>query len=130
MSLIPLPSPNSVSSILDAYFDEAKATRRIGSAEADILEEVVMGMKDYFEMSLGNLLLYRLERQQYFEVRNILDGKSKKDSVGPEWEGFKGKTVVDVYGAEHLARLFSKSSFSCLLSYLPPFRTFGSAMFR
>lgn len=117
MSLVPLPSPTPVTTILDTYFEEEKGSRRIGSADAEILEEVIMGMKDYFEMCLGRALLYRFERQQYFEVRNILDGKAKKGTFGPEWEGFKGKTVVDVYGAEHLARLFGESF--PLISILP-----------
>ncbi|MDI1491944.1 MAG: Esa1p-associated factor [Ramalina farinacea] len=98
LSLVPLPSPHPVNSILDTYFDETKGHRRLGSAEADLLEEVVMGMKDYFEQCLGRILLYRFERQQYYEVR------AGMDRGGGEFEGRKG--VGDVYGAEHLCRLF------------------------
>ena len=93
---------------MDTYFEEEKGKRRLGSAEAEILEEVVQGMKEYFEMCLGRVLLYRFERQQYFEVRNALEGNSKAPT-GEEWETLKGKGVGDVYGAEHLLRLFGTS---------------------
>ena len=101
MSLVPLPSPHPVNSILDTYFEEEKGKRRLGSAEADLLEEVVMGMKDYFETCLGRILLYRFERQQYFEARQSME----------KGEGeFAGKSLIgDVYGAEHLCRLFGMS---------------------
>lgn len=97
LALIPLPAVNSVNEILDAYFEEEKAKRRIGSAEASILEEVIAGIKEYFEKSLGKILLYRFERQQYFEVRQKLEAGQA------EWEN---KSIGDIYGVEHLARLF------------------------
>lgn len=98
LSLVPLPSEHPVSEILDTYFEEEKHKRRLGSAEADLLEEVVVGMKDYFDKCLGRLLLYRFEREQYFQVRKLWD--EGKD----EWEG--KNTPSTVYGAEHLCRLF------------------------
>ena len=69
-----------------------------GSAEADILEEVVMGVKEYFEKSLGRILLYRFERDQYFEVRKLWEGN---DANADRYKG-----AGDVYGPEHLCRLF------------------------
>ncbi|KAJ3077949.1 Esa1p-associated factor, partial [Rhizoclosmatium hyalinum] len=56
----------------------------------DILEELVNGIKSYFDKALGNILLYRFERQQYVELK-------KK---------FGDKEMSEVYGAEHLLRLF------------------------
>ena len=97
MSLVPLPSEHPVNEILTTYFEEEKHKRRLGSAEADLLEEVVAGCKEYFEKCVGRILLYRFERQQYAEVRKLWEeGKG-------EWEG---KNAGDVYGAEHLCRLF------------------------
>ncbi|KAL9629862.1 MAG: hypothetical protein Q9164_006685, partial [Protoblastenia rupestris] len=84
LSLVPLPSPHPVNSILDTYFDEEKGKRRLGSPEADLLEEVVMGMKDYFEACLGRILLYRFERQQYLNVKKDMDKGVE------EFEGKKG----------------------------------------
>ena len=98
--LVPLPSKTPVTLILDTYFDEEKGKRRLGSAEADLLEEVVAGVKEYFDKCLGRILLYRFEREQFFEVRSLWEG-----AVRGEWEG---KGPGDVYGAEHLARLFGK----------------------
>ena len=102
LHLVPLPSKTPVNMILDTYYEEEKAKRRPGSAEADILEEVVAGIKEYFQHSLGRILLYRFEREQYHEIRQLWEG-----AVGGEWEG---KGPGDVYGAEHLARLFGKSN--------------------
>lgn len=96
---------------MDTYFEEEKGKRRLGSAEAFILEEVVAGTKEYFEISLGRILLYRFERQQYFDVRK------KMEAGKDEWEN---KTIGDVYGAEHLARLFGTSFpyFMCVVTAL------------
>ncbi|MCJ1309062.1 Esa1p-associated factor [Agyrium rufum] len=95
--LVPLPSKTPVNAVMDAYFDEEKGKRRYGSAEADLLEEVVAGVKEYFEKALGRILLYKFERNQYYEWKK-------------KWEGgdseLEGKNAGDVYGAEHLARLF------------------------
>jgi mortality factor 4-like protein 1 len=54
------------------------------------LEEVVAGLKLYFNRALGAMLLYRFERQQYTDLR-------KK---------FPKKEMSDIYGAEHLLRIF------------------------
>ena len=99
--LVPLPSKTPANKILDTYYEEEKVKRRPGSAEADLLDEVVAGVKDYFENALGRILLYRFEREQYHEVRQLWEG-----AVGGEWEG---KGPGDVYGAEHMARLFGTS---------------------
>lgn len=70
-----------------------------------------MGVKEYFEKCLGRILLYRFEREQYFDIRQQWESGTK------EWEG---KGAGDVYGAEHLCRLFGISnpcSFSCYLPF-------------
>lgn len=94
---VPLPSKAPANFIIDQYWNEEKKSRRLGSVEADILEEFCMGLKTYFEKALGKILLYRAERQQLQEVRKWWE--SGKYS---EWEG---KGVGDCYGGEHLARL-------------------------
>jgi mortality factor 4-like protein 1 len=79
---------------LKAYSAAEKTARprRPGSAEADIFEEVVSGIKVYFDRCLGNVLLYRFERQQYVDIRRTSEGKEMEMS--------------EIYGAEHLLRLF------------------------
>lgn len=101
LSLVPLPAKITVNEILNAYKKEEQETRRVGSAEADILEEVISGMKDYFDATLGRILLYRFEREQYLESR-----KDWEAGIG-DFEGKSGP--ADVYGAEHLSRLLGRS---------------------
>ena len=100
LQILSLPAKHPVREILDTYFEEEKGKRRLGSAEADLLEEMVAGMKQYFDKTLGKMLLYRFEREQYFRIRQAMD---KGD---PE---FKDKAIGDIYGPEFLARLFGKS---------------------
>ena len=66
--LVPLPSQAPANYIIDSYFEDEKMNRRLGSAEADILEEFCAGLKVYFEKSIGKILLYRFERGQLAEV--------------------------------------------------------------
>ncbi|MCJ1340529.1 Esa1p-associated factor [Bachmanniomyces sp. S44760] len=97
LSLVPLPAKRPVNDILDTYFEEEKGKRRLGSAEADLLEEVVSGVKEYFDKCLGRILLYRFEREQFFDIRKLWEAATG------DWDG---KGPGDVYGAEHLCRLF------------------------
>ena len=66
--LVPLPSQAPANFILDEYFNEEKTNRRLGSVEADILEEFCVGLKTYFEKAIGKILLYRFERSQLNDV--------------------------------------------------------------
>ncbi|EXJ85642.1 hypothetical protein A1O1_06008 [Capronia coronata CBS 617.96] len=95
--LVPLPSQAPANYILDEYFNQEKLNRRLGSPEADVLEELVSGLKVYFEKALGKLLLYRFERNQLQDVRKLWESGRYKD-----WEG---KGPGDCYGAEHLTRM-------------------------
>lgn len=109
--LVPLPSRSPVSLFLDNYTAAESANRRPGSAESDLLEEVVAGVKEYFNKSLGRMLLYRPERPQYQEIYpQLVKGSGE----------LAGKTVADVYGVEHLCRLFGTFPFysprTCMLT--------------
>lgn len=57
--LVPIPAEYTVERILDEYLQFEAPKRVRGSAQADILEEVVAGLKEYFEKCLGRILLYR-----------------------------------------------------------------------
>jgi mortality factor 4-like protein 1 len=57
--LVPLPSAHPVNSILNDYLEFERPKRQPASAQADILEEVVAGLKEYFDKCLGRILLYR-----------------------------------------------------------------------
>ncbi|KAL8763249.1 MAG: hypothetical protein Q9184_000889 [Pyrenodesmia sp. 2 TL-2023] len=97
LALVPLPAQKPVNMILRDYVEEEKPKRFPGSADMDLLEEVVAGMKEYFDVALGRMLLYRFERQQYLDVR-----KAWGEQKG-EWKGKMGP--ADTYGAEHLCRM-------------------------
>jgi mortality factor 4-like protein 1 len=72
MMLVPLPSQAPANFIIDEYFNEEKNHRRLGSAEADILEEFCAGLKMYFDKAVGKILLYRFERAQLAEVSTMM----------------------------------------------------------
>jgi len=57
--LVPLPAAHPVNEILNDFLEFEKPKRMPGSAEADILEEVIAGLREYFEKCLGRILLYR-----------------------------------------------------------------------
>lgn len=65
------------------------------------MEEVIAGLKLYFNKALGSMLLYKFERQQYADIR-------KK---------YPKKEMSDIYGAEHLLRIFGKASARLLTSF-------------
>ncbi len=56
----------------------------------DTVKEVTQGLKVYFDKALGSILLYRFERLQYSELQHS----------HPDTE------MSELYGAEHLLRLF------------------------
>ena len=87
--LVPLPRKPSVAEILTEY-RLTVPLKRPGSAEADIFDEIMNGLQQYFEKCLGTILLYRFERQQYADIR-----KKYGDQI----------RLSEVYGAEHLLRL-------------------------
>lgn len=99
--LVPLPSQKPVTKFLNDYYHHESINRRPGSPDADILEEVIAGLKEYFNKALGRLLLYRFERQQYYTLFKQIDSGHGEHA---------GETLADVYGCEHLLRLFSKPS--------------------
>lgn len=95
--LVPLPSKAPVSLFLDDYTAAETLNRRPGSAESDILSEVVAGVREYFNNCLGRMLLYKQERPQWQEIHaQFIKGTGE----------LAGKSVADVYGVEHLCRLF------------------------
>jgi len=85
--IVSLPRSPTVSQIL-RDFETSKA--RKGSIQAET-KEVCEGLEQYFNRALGTVLLYRFERPQY----NNYFASSKEQPA-------------NVYGAEHLLRLFVK----------------------
>lgn len=57
--LVPLPHTKPVTRLFEDYLAFEKPHREEGTASMDILEEVMAGFREYFEKSLGRILLYR-----------------------------------------------------------------------
>ncbi|CAG8655580.1 683_t:CDS:10, partial [Acaulospora morrowiae] len=95
-SLLKLPRTPNVVEILNQYLDYKRknvASNLSSSSKTekgDIYTEVAHGIQVYFEKTLGNILLYGYERQQYVDIR----------------KQYLEKENTEIYGAEHLLRLF------------------------
>jgi len=63
--LVPLPHPNPISKILTDYSAYESPKRPEGSAQIDILEETLAGLKEYFDKCLSRILLYRSVKRCY-----------------------------------------------------------------
>ncbi len=82
-----LPVTPSVTEILDQFSDSVPSDEK---GEADAVRQVVRAVKIFFKHALGAMLLYKFERPQFEDF------------------DFSESDVGDVYGAEHLLRLFVK----------------------
>ncbi|PWY99698.1 NuA4 histone acetyltransferase complex, Eaf3/MRG15 subunit [Testicularia cyperi] len=108
--LVPLPRKPCVKDILEDYKKHYLTNRKDGKRSPQVVEEVLKGLKLYFDRSLGQNLLYRFERAQYVDYRkkngpkmgdgDVGNARSGNGSMGGDME------PSDVYGAEHLLRLF------------------------
>lgn len=58
---------------------------------------MIQGLKEYFNKSLGRLLLYRFEREQFFDILTQTEQATSD---------LAGKSMSEIYGGEHLLRLF------------------------
>ncbi|KAF1809102.1 mortality factor 4-like protein-like protein 1 [Eremomyces bilateralis CBS 781.70] len=94
--LVSLPSATPASIIIDRYFQYESRKRPNPSADLDLLEEVIQGLKEYFNKTLGRMLLYRFERQQYLDIIKRVENPTDE---------LAGRPMVDIYGGEHLLRL-------------------------
>ncbi|CAM9802988.1 unnamed protein product [Phaeothamnion confervicola] len=64
--------------------------KRCNPAQFSRFQELIDGLRVYFEKALGKILLYRQERAQYDHVTKASPGKD----------------ASQIYGCEHLLRLF------------------------
>lgn len=118
--LVPLPRTPSVSTILEDYKRHYLSSKPSSSSSSSsskqpprspaVVEEILKGLKLYFDRSLGQNLLYRFERAQYVEYRKKNGPKMGDGDVGNSRtaSGSMGGDMEpsDVYGAEHFLRLF------------------------
>ncbi|KAJ2456187.1 Esa1p-associated factor [Coemansia sp. RSA 2336] len=92
--LVPLPRVPTVAQMLEQYQEHRRSSkdkRRSARRDDDeIVDEIIDGLKVYFDKALGNVLLYRFERYQY---KQMLDK-------------YPERNPTEIYGPEHLLRLF------------------------
>ncbi|XP_060230736.1 mortality factor 4-like protein 1 [Meriones unguiculatus] len=98
--LFQLPAKENVDAILEEYANCTKSHGRADNKEYAV-DEVVGGIKKYFNVMLGTQLLYEFERPQYAEI--LL--------AHPD------VPVSHIYGAPHLLRLFVR--IGAMLAYKP-----------
>ncbi|KAJ5884483.1 Chromatin modification-related protein eaf3 [Penicillium tannophilum] len=91
-SVVQLPHAKSVYQILQDWRAEELPKRH--HVDVSVMDEVIAGLSEYFEVVIDKLLLYRYERHQYRVLKK-------------KYFNNKDKTPLHVYGAEHLIRLMS-----------------------
>lgn len=81
--------------IIKTYLEFKKSKVHEGEAseekEYKNIEGIMQGVQSYFDRALSSILLYRMERRQYQELR-----QNQSEEV----------PLSQIYGAEHLIRLF------------------------
>ncbi|XP_056881346.1 mortality factor 4-like protein 1 isoform X3 [Takifugu flavidus] len=93
--LFHLPAKKNIETVLEDYANYKKSKGNSDNKEYAV-NEVVAGIREYFNVMLGTQLLYKFERPQYAEVL----------TEHPEMP------MSQVYGAPHLLRLFVSLSLS------------------
>jgi mortality factor 4-like protein 1 len=86
--LVPLPRKKTVHHILQDYIQSV--VDNPNGVRPGVAAEMTQGIKEYFNVMLGTQLLYKFERPQYGDLLNDMPSKS----------------MCEIYGVEHLLRLF------------------------
>ncbi|XP_016320763.1 mortality factor 4-like protein 1 [Sinocyclocheilus anshuiensis] len=98
--LFHLPAKKKVDDVLEDYASY-KRTRGNSDNKEQAVNEVVAGIREYFNVMLGTQLLYKFERPQYAEIL----------------ANHPDKSMSQIYGAPHLLRLFVR--IGAMLAYTP-----------
>lgn len=102
--LIRLPRTMTVRKIIDEYLEFKKMKEKLGKDEIKEVSEFCESLVIYFDRALPVILLYRHERKQYDNAAKYMEQKHHSSSSSSG----NGRTLMpsDVYGGEHLNRLF------------------------
>ncbi|KAA8595934.1 hypothetical protein FQN60_011225 [Etheostoma spectabile] len=102
-SLFHLPAKKNIETVLEDYANYKKSKANLDNKEFAV-NEVVAGIREYFNVMLGTQLLYKFERPQYAEIM----------AEHPDMP------MSQVYGAPHLLRLFVSFCIVPHVLFAPP----------
>lgn len=88
-----LPARPTISAILKDFVNSKKMATKASTDKEVILNELTLGLKDYFNIMLGPQLLYKFERLQYQQLLK---------------ESGNDVDLTNQYGTIHLIRLFTR----------------------
>jgi len=128
LNLVPSSLPLVLSCLLSSLLSLLSPSYFIAREEQRNMREVLEGLLIYFDQALGSILLYRFERPQYADIVKVLFRLFSLLSLSSLFffflqfflqfflrsQSFTNKRLCEVYGAEHLLRLFGSSSL-CVL---------------
>lgn len=107
--LVPLPRKPTVAQVIKTYLESKREKVHEGETaeekELKNVEGIMEGVQSYFDRALSSILLYRMERRQYQELRQ------KQTEEVP---------LSQIYGAEHLIRLFVRLPVLLASADIPP----------
>lgn len=66
--LVPLPHPHPFDEVVKEYMDWEIPHRPEDSAEKDLLEETMAGLREYFNRALGRILLYKFVARKLIQT--------------------------------------------------------------
>lgn len=109
----------------DGASGSGSGSSRLLTQPLAVLDEVLSGLELYFDKALGNNLLYRFERTQYLQISKGAaaamtgrnrggagasgeEAKSKREVTPTGGQEAEEKQPSEIYGAEHLLRLFGE----------------------
>ncbi|XP_044734858.1 mortality factor 4-like protein 1 [Chrysoperla carnea] len=99
--LVNLPAEVTINKILEDYIAHKRASKTHNPNRDAAIEDMITGIKDYFNVMLGPQLLYKFERPQYAELL----------------QNHPNEPMSNIYGVVHLLRLFVK--LGPMLAYTP-----------
>ena len=113
-----------MSNIIEQYVQHLDSTE-LSPARKSSATEVIKGLGEYFNVSLGTQLLYTVEKLQY-RVGWTLENYITMFNPQEDCESAGAVQPADIYGSNHLLRLMVKVASASSHSHLTPSLQVGS----